>query len=118
MYIAQFLLSILTALGIIGLEENHRDNGPAHCPINATYKFMSTKTSYDLIGNKSNLKDYSERKCRQIGLWHLSRHGQRFPDRDDIIEMNDILPKLKAMILQTSKLFKSDAICPWLNTRC
>jgi hypothetical protein len=104
----EFLIKLLTTLGVLSFRNEHLSN-EAPCPIDSNYKYMSSKTSYELIANKNNFKEYTIRSCRQIGIWHLSRHGQRFPDMNDIIDMNNVLSRLKAMILNSSK------ICTWTN---
>jgi hypothetical protein len=93
-----FLIKILATLGYLSFKINHET-----CPTDSNYKYMSSKTSYDLIGNKTNFKAFNISTCRQIGLWHLSRHGQRYPDKDDIVDMNKVLSELKILILNSSK---------------
>lgn len=97
-----FLIQILAALGFLSFKIDHET-----CPMDSNYKYMSSKTSYDLIGNKTTFKAYSKATCRQIGLWHLSRHGQRYPDKDDIVDMNKVLSELKIMVLNSSKFLFS-----------
>ena len=102
MNVKVLLLKLLSTLGWIN---SNNEYTPDVCRNDSNYKYMSSKTSYDLVANKTNFKEFSLHTCKQVGVWHLSRHGQRFPDVDDIIEMNEVLPKLKNLILNSSILF-------------
>ncbi len=42
--------------------------------------------------------------CEPIGMWHLLRHGARYPDFEDIAKINDVIPKLRDNILSRSNL--------------
>ena len=85
---------------------------------------MSSKTSYVLVANEGakndfqmpskqpaqNLRSHANTassikgwnillECKQIGLWHLSRHGQRYPEDVDIDEINDNLSKFRDRVI-------------------
>lgn len=65
---------------------------------------MNTKTDYELVANtRPESDDFTLPGCDPIGIWHLSRHGARYPDSADINEMNDILSKAKDQILSTGR---------------
>ncbi len=105
----EFLIKLLTTLGAFVF----RNEAP--CPIDSNYKYMSSKTSYELIANENSFKDYNIRSCQQIGMWHLSRHGQRYPDTNDIIDMNNVLSKLKIMILNSSKICTRSCLIQFID---
>ncbi len=48
-----------------------------------------------------NIISYKQVDCKPLGMWHLSRHGARYPDEDDIILMNSLLVELKDSILKS-----------------
>ena len=75
------------------------------CDLDTSYKFMSSKTDYGIIGNANNFNDYKMPQCKQIGLWHLNRHGGRYPDQEDIVDMNKVTADLKQKILKKNSWF-------------
>jgi hypothetical protein len=69
------------------------------CYQDTSFKYASTRTSYNLVGNSTNYYDYIKPGAKQIGMWHLSRHGGRYPDSEDIDLMNSITAGLRSKIL-------------------
>lgn len=116
------ILSLVVALFYFLIKNQINDqNNTTPCNQDDNYKFMSSKTIYDLIGNKENFNDYEissiikyvftflnnfksifHLDCEQVGYWHLSRHGGRYADREDIIFMNEFLPRIRNLILDSS----------------
>lgn len=72
------------------------------CEMDTSYKFMSSRTSYHLVGNSISYQDYIMPQCKQIGLYHVSRHAGRYPDSVDIAEMNKVTKDLKSKILKNN----------------
>ena len=94
-------------------------NTPNSCDYVPSFKYMNTKTNYELVANlRPESDDFTLPGCDPIGIWHLSRHGARYPDAKDINKMNTILPKVKEQVLSSSNTFVFVIqICITLNLR-
>lgn len=78
--------------------------GSDSCIYEPSFSYMNTKTDYELVANtRPESDDFTMPGCDPIGIWHLSRHGARYPDTTDINEINNILSQAKDQILSTGK---------------
>ncbi|XP_037805201.1 multiple inositol polyphosphate phosphatase 1-like [Penaeus monodon] len=72
---------------------------------------FSSKSPYAKLRGNMTKKDLVPESCHPVQLWHLVRHGSRYPSEKDIRTFMDILPELKARIngcVGCGKLCSSD----------
>lgn len=65
-----------------------------------SYQYFGSKTSYFVNANSDDSPIEVE-GCRPALFWNLARHGTRNPGDDDILEMADMLPKIRDQILNS-----------------
>ncbi|XP_064478888.1 multiple inositol polyphosphate phosphatase 1-like isoform X2 [Ornithodoros turicata] len=78
------------------------------------YRYYSTKTDYRVLVEDQKLNNVAEfvvPGCKAHALFLLQRHTTRYPDRDNIIEMGDGLPRVLSAIQDAFK-DKKTHICP------
>ncbi|CAF0730033.1 unnamed protein product [Brachionus calyciflorus] len=79
------------------------------------FKYMTSKTDYNLIANKKNFQDYSISECKTIGFWHLIRYSANYPNFEEISEMNEFLPKLRDTIILLNQSILNESELKFLN---
>lgn len=62
-------------------------------------KYFASKTAYDVVRGYST-KEITHEGCTPVQLYLMSRHGTRYPERDDIEKLESRLPELKTQILR------------------
>ncbi|KFM71744.1 Multiple inositol polyphosphate phosphatase 1, partial [Stegodyphus mimosarum] len=66
------------------------------------YRYYGTKTAYYVaLGDILNYK-FDVGECKPKTFYLLSRHATRYPDKDNIVEINSILPTLRDRIINSS----------------
>lgn len=74
---------------------------------NSPYKLYASKTSYGQV-HGWDTQEVKYPGCEVKHFYLLSRHGTRYPDSDDIKEMQERLPNIQKAIVEKEKLCKED----------
>lgn len=64
---------------------------------------LSSKSPYAKLRGNMTKKDLVPESCHPVQLWHLVRHGSRYPSEKAIQDFVNILPELRARIVNVCK---------------
>jgi hypothetical protein len=103
MSISRQQVSAVVAVALLAMVSFASGKPLDSCAQDTSFKYASTRTSYNLVGNSTNYYSYIKPGAKQIGLWHMSRHGGRYPDTEDIDLLNSITSSLRSKILSNYK---------------
>lgn len=67
------------------------------------YVHFATKTGYNVGNGNISPKAIVPEGCEAIQVWHLIRHGTRYPGDNDILAFQLILPRLQRHIVNASE---------------
>ena len=104
----------LTCLALIaGLVSGDEEGSCSACPVTATHRLYGTKTKYSDAQRHivSSVNASIPPTCEPIMLYLFKRHAIRYPDGEDIPEMNQTLEDIKRKALAAHAAGKS-SLCP------
>ncbi|XP_029849714.2 multiple inositol polyphosphate phosphatase 1 isoform X1 [Ixodes scapularis] len=84
--------------------ENHRES--CYQTSKAPYRLYGTKTDYRVLVDRLGLEkepQFTVPGCRPRAFFLYNRHTTRYPDRENIVEMQDVLPQLLRNILSAAQ---------------
>lgn len=88
------LLPLLLAVAAEGTVPVPQDG----CPRRAPAARYSSKTAYQLVHGGDVAPQDTVQGCRAVYLWHLLRHGTRYPSSNEITKLTGKIPALQAAL--------------------
>lgn len=77
------------------------------CNVEANFQLMNTKTDYVTVANTNKESDdFTLPGCDPIGIWHLSRHGARYTDTEEMTEYSTVLTQVRDNILSKGNILR------------
>ncbi|XP_013417862.1 multiple inositol polyphosphate phosphatase 1 [Lingula anatina] len=103
---SSFTLTLLVGFLCCSLSLN-TEQVPCYTSEKSPYRLYGSKTAYEEIpanwnGSVTRNTDSVEQGCNPIMIWHLNRHGYRYPGDDDIELFNTVLPVFRDGIVNNA----------------
>ncbi|XP_037571292.1 multiple inositol polyphosphate phosphatase 1 isoform X1 [Dermacentor silvarum] len=113
-YAASPLVAIIVLIAVVLYLLLHRDKSVCYPDIReetcyhgneGAYRLYGTKTDYQVLVKMYQLdkqREYILPGCTARGLFLFNRHTTRYPDREDIVKMEEAMPRLRRAILDSA----------------